>query len=183
MARVIHVMALGVWFGSNVYFIIAAPGIFGAFQDLGWLPLPANLPPDQAARRLAGIAIEPLFAVYFPLQAICAALALGTAFGWRNLESPPSHRRRLTFISVAILCLIVGWPIARYVGNLRGERYSTDPSVASAADAAFGTWHAASLAFNFLTLISAGVALAFASQLPHSAPVSNGLNRKTDATA
>jgi hypothetical protein len=167
LAKAVHVMALGVWFGSNVFFLIAAPGVFGAFQDLGsWLPLPAGLPPDQAARRLAGIAIEPLFAVYFPLQAICAALALGTALGWHNLEVRPSHRRRLTFIAVAVLSLVIGWPVARYVGNLRSQRYSNEPTVASAADAAFGTWHAASLAFNFLTLIGAGAALALASQLP-----------------
>jgi glycerol-3-phosphate acyltransferase PlsY len=166
LTKAIHVISLGVWFGSNVFFVIAAPGIFGAFQDLGWLPLPANLPADQAARRLAGIAIEPLFAVYFLLLAICAALALGTALGWRNLESPRSHRRRLTFIAVAILSLMIGWPIADHVGELRIERYSSEPNVARAADLAFGTWHAASLGINFVTLISSGAALALASQLP-----------------
>jgi acyl-phosphate glycerol 3-phosphate acyltransferase len=166
LTKIVHLMALGVWFGSNVFFVIAAPGIFGAFQDLAWLPLPASLPVDQTARRLAGIAIEPLFAVYFPLQAICAALVLGTALGWRNLEAPRSQRRRLTFIAVAVLSLIIGWPIARYVGKLRAERYSSEPAIASAADAAFGTWHAVSLAFNFLALIGTGAALTLASHLP-----------------
>jgi glycerol-3-phosphate acyltransferase PlsY len=173
LTKAVHVMALGVWFGSNVFFITAAPGVFGAFQDLGgWLPLPTGLPSDQTARRLAGIAIEPLFAVYFPLQAICAALALGPAIGWRNLEPPRSHRGRLLFIAVAVIGLCVGWPIAQYVGKLRSERYSSEPSIASAADAAFGTWHAVSLAFNILTLIGTGAALALASQLP--APLGYG---------
>jgi acyl phosphate:glycerol-3-phosphate acyltransferase len=177
LTRIIHVMALGVWFGSNVFFIIAAPGVFSAFQDLGgWLPLPAGVPADQAARRLAGIAIEPLFAVYFPLQAICAALALGTALSWHNLEPKRSHLRRLIVIAVAVLSLVVAWPIAEYVGKLRSERYSSEPSIASAADAAFGTWHAVSLAINFLTLIGTGAALALESQLPVSAAISNGSN-------
>jgi hypothetical protein len=55
---------------------------------------------------------------------------------------------------------------------LRSERYSSEPSIASAADAAFGTWHAASVAINLLTLVSTGAALALASQLP--APFGNG---------
>jgi multisubunit Na+/H+ antiporter MnhB subunit len=108
-----------------------------------------------------------LFDWYFPLQAACAVLAVATAFGWTRLENARRLERvrfRVLFFAAAAVAL--GWPLARYVNQLRLDRYSSDPAVAGFAKEAFGTWHTCSLLLNLATLVLVTVAMVLAAVLP-----------------
>ena len=130
------------------------------------------------ATQLAGIAVSPLFTWYFPLQVGCGVLAVATAWGWcRWQDARPVDRVRAGVLSLATVAVVIGWPLARYVNQLRLERYSVDPGVAALAKQAFGAWHTYSLLLNFaaLTLVSVGMALvsAAAGSARMPAPVQN----------
>jgi hypothetical protein len=62
--------------------------------------------------------------------------------------------------------VMVGWPLAIQVSELRAQRYSLDPAVAEAANAVFGRWHVASLLLNLGVIGLTMVALALAAALP-----------------
>ena len=51
-------------------------------------------------------------------------------------------------LALALLTVAIGWPLSNHVSELRLERFSTDEATASAARAAFGPWHLASLALS-----------------------------------
>jgi acyl-phosphate glycerol 3-phosphate acyltransferase len=172
--KVIHVLAVGLWFGSMVFFILGTLSIFETFQHLAaseadrpsWLSAVDNFNPEKATQ-LAGIVVSPLFDWYFPLQASCAVLALATALGWTRLENAwrlDRARFRVLFIAAATIAL--GWPLARHVNQLRLDRYASDPAVAGFAREAFGTWHTYSLLLNMATLVLVTVAMALAAALP-----------------
>jgi acyl-phosphate glycerol 3-phosphate acyltransferase len=174
LTKIIHVLALGLWFGSIVFFILAALVIFRTFQSLGeaGADRPAWLPSDfdkEKGTQLAGVAVSPLFDMYFPLQAVCGLLAIATATGlaWSGMPAGAGlPRARLAVLLLALVTVFAGWPLASYVGRLRLERYSADPAVAASARAAFGTWHTYSLLLNFATLLLVAVALGLAAHLP-----------------
>src|SRR5262249_22088012 len=68
LARILHVLAVGLWFGAGVFFsFVAAPVLFATFD--------ANF---------AATAVGPLFPPYFAVQGVCAVIALATAFGWQK---------------------------------------------------------------------------------------------------
>jgi acyl-phosphate glycerol 3-phosphate acyltransferase len=176
--KTIHVLALGLWFGSIVFFTLAALVIFQTFEALGaagnhrspWLPLPADFTPEQGTQ-LAGVAVAPLFDLYFAVQGVCAILALATALGWSGIESAGKVQRiRIVVLMAAFSTVIVGWPVARHVGKLRLERYAADPVIAESARSAFATWHFYSLLLNMTTLVLVAVAMAFAARLPSGTP-------------
>src|SRR5262249_56913737 len=100
-ARTVHVLAVGLWFGTAVFFsFVAAPALFHPFEALAaepqqerplWFPLPAQFDQDPATRReqgtrAAGAAVGPLFDWYFLLQGVCGLLAAGTALRWPRPE-------------------------------------------------------------------------------------------------
>jgi acyl phosphate:glycerol-3-phosphate acyltransferase len=172
--KVIHVLAVGLWFGSMVFFVLATLSIFDTFRRLAaseadrpaWLSAVNDFNSEKATQ-LAGIAVSPLFDWYFPLQAACAVLAVATAFGWTRLENARRLERvrfRVLFFAAAAVAL--GWPLARYVNQLRLDRYSSDSAVAGFAKEAFGTWHTCSLLLNLATLVLVTVAMALAAVLP-----------------
>ncbi len=177
LTRTLHVLAAGVWLGAIVFFILATGIIFQTFQRLAasdtrppWLPLPSGLDREQA-NRIAGVAVGPLFDWYFALQAICGLVALGTALGWpRNPGERWVPSARIVLLVLALLTVLAGWPLARYVGRLRVDRYAADPAVADAARAAFASWHLVSLLLNFVTLLLVLGVTALAAQLPAVAP-------------
>src|SRR5262249_14446548 len=116
LARVLHVLALGLWFGSGVFFtFLAAPSLFQTFEGLAqnrldWLPLPTDLTKEQGTR-LAGAAVGPIFPLYFALQGVCGLVALVTAWGWtRAAPAERVHRVRFTLLVVALALVLIGWP-------------------------------------------------------------------------
>ncbi len=96
-ARIVHLLALGLWLGSVVTFTLVGLSLFDTFDKLTtrehtqrpmWLPAPIELdrpPPGETfpeplrreqGSRLAGAAISPMFLWYFALQMVCGTLAL-----------------------------------------------------------------------------------------------------------
>src|SRR3954452_6409111 len=96
LARVIHVLSLGLWFGAAVMFnlVVAPTQFFEAFPAVvesapsdrtANLPLAPGATEEQKkdlAKALAGSAVGPVFPKFFRLQGACAVLALITALGW-----------------------------------------------------------------------------------------------------
>ena len=167
-SRIIHVLSLGLWFGSGVFFTFAvAVLLFRTLESFGstpanerpaWLPLSAGFD-KEAGTRLAGATIGPIFPVYFALQGACGLLALITAYGFTRYDpNRRVHRVRFWIITLAFLTAVAGWPLEQRVRDLGLKRNDGDPT----AKASFGSWHAASLFLNFgtLGLVTAGMALA-----------------------
>jgi len=178
LVRGLHVLALGLWFGGAGFFnFVAAPKIFQSFDAVA-----KGGPSDRTAHfditkgmnddekkslgsALAGSAVGPIFPFYFGLQTVCCAVALATAFSWRN-RAGRVNRVRLWVLAAALLAVAVSVPIGQHVSDLRVLRFDADPAIAAAAKADFGPWHLVSLFLSFVTVCLAGVALAMAAALP-----------------
>ena len=94
--KTLHVLAVGLWFGSVAFFTVAALLIFQAFEDLSlkpeserpWFPVPAMFQQDppsakfpdplrkEQASRAAGVAVSRIFPTYYGLQLGCGIVAL-----------------------------------------------------------------------------------------------------------
>jgi len=138
VTRTLHVLAVGLWFGSAVFFtFVVALTLFDRFEAEAakerqerplWLPLPAEFDQDAQTRkeqgtRAAGAAISPMFDWYFLIQGVCGLLAAGTALGWPRLDPTAKvHRWRTLVLLAALLTVVVGWPLERKVSTLRAER-------------------------------------------------------------
>jgi acyl-phosphate glycerol 3-phosphate acyltransferase len=173
--KTLHVVVLGLWFGMLVFFQIATLQIFHSFENLGqevqtrpaWMPVTPDFDKEKGTR-LAGIAVAPLFDVYFPLQGVYGFLALMTALAWSR--AGPLHRLRVAVLLMALVTVIVGWPLGHHVNTLRIARYAADADVAAKAKAAFGSWHTYSLFLNFFTIILVAMGMALAARLPELRP-------------
>jgi hypothetical protein len=179
LAKAIHVLSLGLWFGAAVMFnlIVAPTQFFEAFPAVvesapsdrtANLPLAPGATADQKkelATALAGSAVGPVFPKFFRLQAACAALALITALGWWKRPGGV-NRWRVVCVGLATLMVAVGWPLSIKVSDLRVQRFDPDSSVAEAAKTAFADWHLVSLLLSLVTLVLVGVALAMAAKMP-----------------
>jgi acyl-phosphate glycerol 3-phosphate acyltransferase len=179
--RGLHVVALGLWFGGAAFFnFIAAVPIFRSFEQVvhtGPSDRTAGetiIAPDASEERkkalasaLAGSAVGPVFPRYFAMQSVCGLVALATALSWWSAEGGRKvHRWRVILIALGVATVAIGWPLSNYVSELRLERFSSDQGIASAAKAAFGPWHLASLLLSTVTVCLAGLALALAGRLP-----------------
>ena len=197
--KVMHVLALGLWFGMSVFFsFVVALSLFHTFEELGkkpaaerepWFPLPAEFArvepemngPREQGSRAAGYAVGPMFDWYFLLQGICGFIALGTAISWaRSHPGSRAHRWRVRLLALALLTVVIGWPIERRVAELRPARnQATSEFLSSAAEdrpakrermlearGAFGRWHMISLLLNMATLLLVTPAMALAAKLP-----------------
>lgn len=176
--KVLHVLAVGMWFGGAGFFnFLAAPAIFTSFERVvsgGPSDRTANrviIPPDASpeekkalASALAGSAVGPVFPRYWLMQAVCGAVALFTAVAWWNRGRV--HRWRVYVLGLAVVTVLVGWPISEHVSHLRLVRFDANPEVAAYAREAFGPWHLVSLGLSFVTVTLAGVGLALAAKLP-----------------
>lgn len=181
LARAVHVLSLGLWFGAMVMFnlIVAPTQFFEAFPAVvesapsdrtANLPLAPGATEEQKkdlAAALAGSAVGPVFPKFFRLQAKCAALAVITALGWWNRPGLV-HRWRVLFAGLATLTVAAGWPISLKVSALRVERFHGNFMTASAAKEAFAEWHLISLLLSLVTVGLVGVALAMAARMPES---------------
>lgn len=194
IARSVHVLAVGLWFGMAMFFSFAvATGLFQSFETLGksaerpaWFPRPemyaradAHLDaPKEQGSRAAGFVIGPLFSQYYLWQGICGLLAVGTAVSWAKRGK--AHAWRLNLLIAAMLAVLIGWPIERKVAELRPARNdATDAYLradgAEAERAAttmaekrreFALWHLADVLLNLGTIALVGGALALAGHLP-----------------
>ncbi len=179
LGKIVHVLALALWFGTVIFFsFFVALSIFHTTEDLAAQP-PAERPAwlsdsfnKDAGSQLAGIIVGPIFPTYFVLQGVCGFLALMTALGWsRRTPSRRVDRIRFLVLLLAVLGVLAGWPVAQKVSELRTGRYSNDPAVAADARTAFGAWHGYSLAVNMATAGLVTIAMTFAARLPNDEPV------------
>jgi len=158
VAKIIHVLALALWFGANVFFsLVAAVLIFRTWEGYAQDP-PAWLPgftsyTKETGTRIAGATVGPIFPFFFALQGMCALLALLTSVAFTRWEPHCRvHRLRFALVALAAFTVAIGWPISIRVSELREQRYSTDMVVASTARSHFGPWHTVSLFLNFGTI-------------------------------
>ena len=175
--RMLHLLAVGFWFGSGTFFVfVATAPIFDSFADVvkkqpdsrtaNLRIVPDGTPEsqrDRLASGLAGAAVGPIFPKFFVLSAICAWVALWTASAW-NQGAVGRWRFRLCVLGTAGVA--VGWPLSIYVSELRLLRYANDAAVAQAASNAFGSWHVASLILSMAVGILTGVILLLAAKMP-----------------
>ncbi len=105
-----------------------------------------------------------MFSRYFLMQGVCGILALVTAVRfWRVEPGWRVHRLRFWLLVLALLLVIISWPIEHHVGTLRLLRNQGD----EAAKEAFGMWHTMSLLLNFATIAVVGAATALIAMLPN----------------
>jgi acyl phosphate:glycerol-3-phosphate acyltransferase len=139
MRKVLHVLALGLWFGSAIFFnFVVTPSLFTGFEDLGgkqerpgWFPLAPSFEhsdahiqgPKEQGSRAFGYAVGPLFPWFFLLQGVCGFIAVWTALVWAR-ESPglKTQRWRARLLIAALLTVLAGWPIEQKVAALRDPR-------------------------------------------------------------
>jgi acyl phosphate:glycerol-3-phosphate acyltransferase len=175
LGKVIHVLALGLWFGAAVFFTLTTVVILQTWREYGgmsfnerpvWLPLTASFN-AEGANRIFGATVSPLFPVYFLLQGVCGLLALITALGFTRCEpSRRTHRIRFLVLLVAVVMVVAGWPLSVQVSELRTQRYSQDEAVSEPAKEQFGKLHVYSLLLNFGTVVLTGIAMGMAAALP-----------------
>jgi glycerol-3-phosphate acyltransferase PlsY len=143
-SKILHVLALGLWFGTVVFFTFVvglvllhtfeAEALKPAEQRADWFPiwdypndkvdsarLPDPLRKEQGTRAF-GAAVSPLFDWYYGIQGVCALLTLATAFAWSSRKEQRIHRLRTLVLLVATLTVGVGWWLERKVSDLREPR-------------------------------------------------------------
>ncbi|HXG13050.1 MAG TPA: DUF4149 domain-containing protein [Gemmataceae bacterium] len=152
LTKVIHVLAVGLWFGMAVFFsFVVGLSLFGTFESLSarpagerpyWFPLPAELdrsPPSkhfpdplrkEQGSRVAGEAVSPLFTWYYALQLACGAVALLTALAW--LPWGTIHQVRVGLVALGLVGVAVGWWMEHKVSELRQVRSQASDAVLQA---------------------------------------------------
>ena len=140
LGKILHVLAVGLWFGTVGFFLVVGLSLFGTFEKLAedtnrpaWFPVarlydkprPSEKFPDPLLReqgtRAAGTAVGPMFGWYFAIQAACGLAAVVTALAW--LRFPRRlHRVRVAVLVLALLTVAGGWALERKVDQLLGPR-------------------------------------------------------------
>ena len=174
----LHLLAVGMWFGSGAFFIfVAATPIFEAFREVvnkeaeegkpnyrtGNVPI---TPAGEEERKnlasgLAGTAVGPLFPRFFALSAVCAAVAVVTAEGFRRMKRTRVQRVRLWLCVVGLVLVAGGWPLSEYVAQLNAQRFDNPE-----AKKLFFPLHGISLLGSGITTLVAGAVLAMGGMLP-----------------
>jgi glycerol-3-phosphate acyltransferase PlsY len=143
LLRTVHVLALGLWFGTSIFFtFVVGLTLFGTFEKLTaepaasrplWFPVPAEFekprPSDkfpeplrkEQGSRAAGAAVGPLFPWFFGIQAACGCLTLLTALAWYGRRETV-HKVRAVVLLVALATVADGWWLEGIVDNLRVVR-------------------------------------------------------------
>jgi hypothetical protein len=139
LGKTLHVLALGLWFGSVAFFVlVVATSLFSTFDAVGnstarpeWLPLTKHFVgddihingPAEQGSRLFGAAVGPLFVWFFFVQGMCGFLATTTALGWsRSHPEKKVHRVRMALLLAALITVLAGWPLEHRVAELREPR-------------------------------------------------------------
>jgi hypothetical protein len=139
--KTLHVLALGLWFGTVVFFtFVIGLTIFNTFESIGadvehrptWFPATSDFlkiegkldGPREQGTRAGGAVITPLFGWYFLLQGICGLLAVATALAWTRLHPQGKiHKIRIAVLLAALVTVLAGWPLEQKVNALRAPRY------------------------------------------------------------
>jgi acyl-phosphate glycerol 3-phosphate acyltransferase len=194
LTKVVHVMSLGLWFGTVIFFsFVVGLNLFGAMDELvhqptdkSWFKVPApydqetdNISgPKEYGSRSAGHLISPMFGWYFLIQGICGFLAVATAWRWQYAPPEKLNRLRVSLLLAALATVVAGWPLERHVHDLRNIRhekmdaYFRDTSSAAARNEAmearstFGLYHMYSLFLNFATMALVAASMGLAAFLP-----------------
>lgn len=147
LSKILHVLALGLWFGTVIFFsFVVGLNLFGTFEKVAekepeerevWFPmwnaydgpsldpaLPEPLRKEQGTRA-AGVALGPLFRWYFGIQTVCAVLATATVLSWRQMGIGRVHTARAGVLLAALVTVALGWWLLHVVENLREPRNST----------------------------------------------------------
>ena len=155
-SKTIHVLALGLWFGTLCFFTVAGLTLFQTFDEISlqdrdarplWFPLPdayakdrpSDKFPDPLRReqgsRAAGAAVGPLFPWYYGIQTGCAVVTAITALGWwLSRRRSRADGVRAVLLLAALAGVGLGWWLERAVGDLRKPRDElTDAVLVSAA--------------------------------------------------
>jgi hypothetical protein len=144
LGKTLHVLALGLWFGTAIFFTIMALVLFQTFENISrepaegrpaWFPLPdvyAQAPPGEKfpnplrleqGSRAAGAAVGPLFGWYYSIQWACGAVAAFTAVAWAySYRGQRSHKLRAAVLVAALASVGVGWWLERVVSEKRIPR-------------------------------------------------------------
>jgi len=180
LLRVLHVLAVGFWFGGAAFFnFVVAPSLFRSYADVvntapsdrtAYQPLglPEATPEirNQLALALAGAGVGPIFPKYFLMMTLCGVTAFITALAWRS--EGRLHYRRAVVAFVALATVLAGWPLSNMVAELRMLRFDPDRAIANTAKADFALTHLVSLGLSTLTVLLAGVLLILAAWLPRA---------------
>jgi hypothetical protein len=173
--KVAHLLSLGLWVGGVAFFsFFTALPIIARMKALATTPGNwARLVDEKQGIRMAGEALDAVFARYFPFQVTCGVIALVTTLVW--LTSPGLvHKARAGIVAAALALATLNWLVfAPKVHELRLQRYSDNAELAVSADAQFGPAHQQSLYTDMGTLVLVAVALALAAWMPVTPPAAN----------
>jgi hypothetical protein len=156
--KTVHVLALGLWFGTAVFFtFVVGLTLFDTFDKLAvkegkdrplWLPLPPEYdrpPPGphfpeplrkEQGSRVAGAAVGPMFPWYFGIQTFCGLLALAAALTWPIAAAGTAQRLRLAVLVLGVASVAAGWWLEGVVERLREQRSAATDKVLRSAEPA-----------------------------------------------
>lgn len=164
VARVLHLLSLGLWSGAVVFFsfFVALPTIeaMRRFAHTGgnWL----HLSTEAEGTRLAGLFLDSVFGHYFLFQIGCGVVALLTSLRWLGRAGWMFKGRGVLIVAALVLAACNQWVLGPKVHELREQRYSSDAEVARRTNEAFGPAHSVSLTADMAGLGCVLVALALA---------------------
>jgi acyl-phosphate glycerol 3-phosphate acyltransferase len=156
LSKTLHVLAVGLWFGTVVFFTVVGLLLFQTFDEISrndradrplWFPLPdayAKQPPSdkfpdplrrEQGSRAAASGLGPIFPWYYVIQAGCGVVAVLTALGWwASRRGSRVHTIRAVLLALALAGVIVGWWLEGVVSGLRKPRDErTDAMLTTAA--------------------------------------------------
>jgi glycerol-3-phosphate acyltransferase PlsY len=151
LTKIIHILALGLWFGTSIFFtFIVGLTLFATFDGISakpaserpnWLPVPSEYdrePPSdkfpnplrkEQGSRVFGAAVGSLFPWFFGIQAVCGLLALATCLSWTKAPDAAWPRLRIAVLLLGLLTVAGGWWLERRVDALRDIRAATTDTV------------------------------------------------------
>lgn len=147
LARILHVMSVGLWFGTLVCFTAVGYFLFTSMEHLSekdaparpyWFRMPDELakePPTakfpdplrkEQGSRLAGFVISPMFPWFFGVQLLCGAVAFFTSLAWWRTTT---GKVRITLLALALALVCFGWILESQISELRKPRNNETDTV------------------------------------------------------
>src|SRR5262249_55331771 len=129
LGKTLHVLSVGLWFGTAAFFLVVGFQLFNQYEALAlreanhrplWLPVPPEYtaaPPGsrfpsplrrEQGTRAAGFAVAPLFPWYFGFQEVCGLIAAATALSWTRGQTSRVHRLRAYILLTALVSVVAG---------------------------------------------------------------------------
>jgi acyl-phosphate glycerol 3-phosphate acyltransferase len=158
ISKTLHVVALGLWFGSVVFFTLSGVLMFDEFTKESskedrelWFPRPEefqkekleakfpqaladDLAKEQGSRAF-GVVVRPLFASYYGIQLVCGFITYGTALSWqKGREKDKVQRWRTWLLLVALIVTMAGWVLEARVTERRDLRNKKTDEILTAKE-------------------------------------------------